>query len=76
MQTMTVATDKILGLVMEEDPEPYSFQLMYMPMNSQTFYNDAYAEVLAVLLTLTTFVFVNVITDFLQLTGTAEEQSV
>lgn len=49
---------------------------MYMPMNSQTFYNDAYAEVLAVLLTLTTFVFVNVITDFLKMTGTAEEQSV
>ena len=50
--------------------------MMYMPLNSTEFYNDAYSEVLAVLFTLTIYVFVNMISSIMPKTGTPEEQRV
>jgi len=46
---MTTATQKILTQVYQVDPANFSFELMYMPMDSNVFRNDVYAEVCAVI---------------------------
>ena len=73
---MTSATDKILSDALNIDSSSYSFQMMYMPLNSSEFYNDAYSEVLAVLFTFTIYCFVNMISNIMPKTGTPDEERV
>ena len=43
---MTTVTGKVLSEVYGKDESSFDLQLMYMPMNSKTFHNDAFAEVI------------------------------
>ena len=57
------------------DESQYSFQLMYMPMNSlKTFQNDGYSEVLGVLLPYTIYAFISLTSRFMDNVATSEEQ--
>ena len=44
---MTTVTKKILTHSLNVTETTFDFQLMYMPMDSEPFYNDDFAEVLA-----------------------------
>ena len=55
---MTSVTQKIISKVYEKDEREFSFELMYMPMNTGPFYNDGYSEVVGALASFTIYAFV------------------
>lgn len=67
LQAMTSVTQKIISKVYGVDESKFSFELMYMPMNTGPFYNNLYSEVIGALTTFTVYAFVmlagRIITD-------------
>ena len=50
LQTMTTVTSKLLSEVYQVPADSFKFEMMYMPMDSGTFQNDMFAEILTTLL--------------------------
>ena len=73
-QTMTSVTNKILSEVY--DKTDYNFQLMYMPMDSEPFYNDLFAEVLTAVFPAVIYVFINIVHRIMYVTGDPNEEKI
>ena len=54
---MTSVTNKILSEVYGSDS--HNIQIMYMPMNSEEFENDNYAEIVGALIPITFYALIN-----------------
>ena len=70
LQTFTTAASKILTDVYNVPADSFKFDLMYMPMNSNVFRNDLYAEVCYAVLGFTMLALSKIATRF---TSTMED---
>ena len=73
LQTMKTVTSKLLSEVYQVPADSFKFEMMYMPMDSGTFQNDNFAEVLTALLAFTCLAVANVPTRILQLIADPNE---
>jgi len=65
LQTMTTVTSKLLTEIYSQKEGSFKFEMMYMPMDSGTFHNDMFAEVVTALLAFSLLSAANIATGVL-----------
>ena len=76
LQTMTTVTSKLLTEIYSQKEGSFKFEMMYMPMDSGTFHNDMFAEVIAALLAFSLLSAANIATRVLSTMSDPDEQKI
>lgn len=73
---MTTVTSKIISEVYGVSKEDYSIQMMYMPMNSKSFENNNFAEVIATLIPFTLYASVKLASRIISEADSTDEKRI